>query len=452
MSRGTLHPVSGFSKLSKLGKIRWIAEHFFREPDTVIRELTSYWHHNEEEQRILDGFSENTISNFVLPYGVAPNFRINDRYYVVPMVIEESSVVAAASSAAKFWLERGGFRTEVLGTIKKGQVHFLWKGSREKLQAIFPELETRLRGDSSCHTANMEKRGGGVVAVRLIEMPQVEEGYYQLDVDFQTCDSMGANFINTVLESFAQTLTDFVESHPAFSLEERELRVIMSILSNYTPQCLVRAEVSCPVEELGEFPNGISAASFAEKFDLAVRIARQDPYRATTHNKGIFNGVDAVVIATGNDFRAVEACGHAFAARDGQYRSLSDCRVRDGRFHFWLDIPLALGTVGGLTALHPIARRSLELLGHPDAPTLMQITAAVGLAQNFAALRSLVTTGIQHGHMKMHLQNILQGMGASEKEQCAATVFFADKTVTYQGVREYLEKVRHEAPTFTAKP
>jgi hydroxymethylglutaryl-CoA reductase len=451
MSRDALNPVSGFSKLSKLGKIKWIAEHFFREPEAVIRELTSYWHHNEEQQRIFDGFSENTISNFMLPYGVAPNFRINDRYYVVPMVIEESSVVAAASSAAKFWMERGGFRTEVLGTLKKGQVHFLWKGQRDKLYALFPELEARLRDEAAPHTANMNQRGGGVAAIRLLDMPQVEPGYFQLDVDFQTCDSMGANFINTVLESFAQTLTDFVESHPVFSLPEREVRVIMSILSNYTPQCLVRAEVSCSVEELGVFPNGISAACFAEKFDLAVRIARQDPYRATTHNKGIFNGVDAVVIATGNDFRAVEACGHAFAARDGLYRSLSDCRVENGVFRFWLDLPLALGTVGGLTALHPIARRSLELLGHPDAPTLMQITAAVGLAQNFAALRSLVTTGIQHGHMKMHLQNILQGMGATEQEQGEAVRYFSDKTVTYQGVRDYLGQIRGVAPTFVLK-
>lgn len=447
MNNPAPNPISGFSKLSKLGKIKWIADHFFREPEAVIRELTSYWHHNEEQQKILDGFSENTISNFMLPYGVAPNFRINDQFYVVPMVIEESSVVAAASSAAKFWMERGGFRTTILGTTKKGQVHFIWKGRRDMLYALFPEIEVRLRAEVAPHIANMEKRGGGIAAIRLLDMPQVEPGYYQLDVDLQTCDSMGANFTNTVLESFAQTLTDFIESHPAFTLPEREVRIIMAILSNYTPGCLVRAEVSCPVEDLGSFPNAMSARTFADKFDLAVRIARQDPYRATTHNKGIFNGVDAVVIATGNDFRAVEACGHAYAARDGQYRSLSDCRVEQGQFRFWLDLPLALGTVGGLTALHPIARRSLELLGHPPAETLMQIVAAVGLAQNFAALRSLVTTGIQHGHMKMHLMNILQGMGANEQEKDRANAHFADKTVTYQGVRDYLEQIRGTAPT-----
>jgi len=161
--------------------------------------------------------------------------------------------------------------------------------------------------------------------------------------------------------------------------------------------------------------------------------------------------VDAVVIATGNDFRAVEACGHAFAGRDGQYRSLSDCRIEQGEFHFWMDLPLALGTVGGLTALHPIARRSLELLGNPSAEELMQITAAVGLAQNFAAVRSLVTTGIQHGHMKMHLQNILQVLGASPEERESAGTWFAERPVTYQGVREYLQGIRGAAPTLAPK-
>jgi len=237
-----------------------------------------------------------------------------------------------------------------------------------------------------------------------------------------------------------------------WSDEEREVQVIMSILSNYTPECLVRAEVSCPVNALGSFPNGIDARTFAEKFALAVRIARMDPYRATTHNKGIFNGIDAVVIATGNDFRAVEACGHAYAARDGQYRGLSECRIEDEVFHFWMDIPLALGTVGGLTALHPMARRSLELLGNPTAEELMQIVASVGLAQNFAALRSLVTTGIQQGHMKMHLQNILHSLGASDHEKVSVEGHFSDKVVTYQGVREYLEWIRTQPATFAVKP
>ncbi|GAB4244538.1 MAG: hydroxymethylglutaryl-CoA reductase, degradative [Saprospiraceae bacterium] len=436
--------ITGFSKLSKMGKIRWLVENFFKDPELVMRELMSYWHHDEEQQKLLEGFTENTITNYPMPYCVAPNFLINGRTYVVPMVIEESSVVAAASSAAKFWLERGGIKTEVLGTKKVGQVHFTWPGNLEKLQSVFPELETALRKDAAPITANMEKRGGGIVDIQLVDMSSEEEGYYQLKATFETCDSMGANFINSVLEQFSKTLDQFLASHPVFEEKERDLTIIMAILSNFTPECLVRASVECKIEELGTFAGGMDARTFASKFYKAVRIAHLDPYRATTHNKGIFNGIDAVVLATGNDFRAVEACGHTYAAKDGQYRSLSHCTIDKGVFRFWLEVPLALGTVGGLTSLHPMAKRSLELLGNPSAEELMQVVAAVGLAQNFAALRSLVTTGIQSGHMKMHLTNILIQLGASEKEAAAIREMFRDKTISFTAVREALENLRSE--------
>jgi hydroxymethylglutaryl-CoA reductase len=197
--------------------------------------------------------------------------------------------------------------------------------------------------------------------------------------------------------------------------------------------------VSCPIDQLGSFAEDMSSEEFAERFYTAIKIARLDPYRAVTHNKGIFNGIDAVIIATANDFRAIEACGHAYAARDGQYRSLSDCSVDNGIFHFWLEIPLALGTVGGLTALHPIAKRSLELLDHPSAEELMKVTAATGLAQNFAAVKSLVTTGIQQGHMKMHLANILHHLHATEKESALALEYFKNNKVSFTNVRNFLE-------------
>jgi hydroxymethylglutaryl-CoA reductase len=186
----------------------------------------------------------------------------------------------------------------------------------------------------------------------------------------------------------------------------------------------------------------MDAEALARRFAMAVRIARIDPYRATTHNKGIYNGIDAVVLATGNDFRAIEACGHTYACRDGQYRSLSDCELRDGVFHFELKIPLAMGAVGGLTALHPLARKSLEILGNPSAEELMCITAAVGLAQNFAAVRSLITTGIQQGHMKMHLTNILNHLQATEEEAAAAQFHFQRETVSFSAVRSFLEASR----------
>ncbi|MEM9920591.1 MAG: hydroxymethylglutaryl-CoA reductase, degradative [Bacteroidota bacterium] len=434
--------ISGFSKLSKRGKLRWIVENFFKDPENVMRELMSYWHSNEDQQRILDGFSENTISNFVLPYSVAPNFVVNGKAYAVPMVIEESSVVAAASSAAKFWMNRGGFKAQVIATKKVGQVHFSWKGDYRRLEACFGEMKQQLLLEAAPITRNMENRGGGVLDIQLLDMSHLEEDYYQLKVSFETCDSMGANFINSVLESFSRTLQDFIENYQGFNVKERSVNVIMAILSNYTPECLVRASVECPISELGNFADGMDAETFAEKFCKAVRIAHVDPYRATTHNKGIFNGIDAVVMATGNDFRAVESCGHTYAARDGQYRSLSYCDTSNGIFRFWIDLPIALGTVGGLTSLHPIARRSLELLGNPSAQELMMIIATTGLAQNFAAVKSLVTTGIQKGHMKMHLFNILNHLEASEKEIKEAVVYFKDKVVSFTAVREFLEIFR----------
>lgn len=433
--------ISGFSKLSKRGKLRWIVQNFFTDPEAVAREMKSYWLKNEDQQKVLDGFSENTISNYYLPYGVAPNFVINDRPYAVPMVIEESSVVAAASSAAKYWMNRGGFRAQIINTKKVGQVHFSWKGNIENLRSIFIELDTALRESTLHLTSNMEKRGGGILDIELLDMTDLEPDYYQLRVTFETCDSMGANFINSILEEFGRTLQLFLATHPTFSEQEQEVDIIMAILSNYTPECLVRTWVECPVSELGQFP-GMDAATFADKFAKAIRIACIDPYRATTHNKGIFNGIDAVVLATANDFRAIEACGHAFAARDGQYRSLSNCTVKNGVFKFWMDMPLAVGTVGGLTNLHPVAKRSLELLGNPSAHELMMIIATTGLAQNFAAVRSLVTTGIQQGHMKMHLLNILNHMEASEKETERAITHFETEVVTFTGVRDFLNNIR----------
>ncbi|NNF33302.1 MAG: hydroxymethylglutaryl-CoA reductase, degradative [Saprospiraceae bacterium] len=434
--------ISGFSKLSKRGKIKWVVENFFKDPEHVMKDLISYWHHDEDQQQILDGFSENTISNFPMPYGLAPNFVIDGKTYCVPMVIEESSVVAAASAAAKFWMSRGGFKTEILGTTKVGQVHFKWEGNTSKLYGLFPEIRKVLIENAKPLTVNMENRGGGITGVELIDLTDEEPHLFQIRAQFETVDSMGANFINSVLEQFASSLEQFFLDYPNLSDDERDVLIIMSILSNYTPDCLVRASVECKVEELGKFKGGIDAETFAEKFRTAITIANIDPYRATTHNKGIFNGIDAVVLATGNDFRAIESCGHTFAARDGQYRSLSHCEIKDGVFRFWLDIPLAIGTVGGLTKLHPIAKRSLELLGNPGAEELMRIIATVGLAQNFAAVRSLVTTGIQQGHMKMHLMNVLNHLQATEQEIKEAIVHFSDKVVSFSSVREFLQGLR----------
>ncbi|GLR17810.1 hydroxymethylglutaryl-CoA reductase, degradative [Portibacter lacus] len=433
--------ISGFSKLNKVGKIKWIAETFFKDPEAVIKELKSYWYANEEKQRVLDGFSENTLSNFPMPFGVAPNFMINGKAFTIPMVIEESSVVAAAASAAKYWMTRGGFKTEVLGTTKIGQLHFKWFGDFSKLTSLTSAFRVYLEKHTDDLVVNMRNRGGGLTNLYFKDFDDQIPGVRQLILEFETCDSMGANFINTVLERSSDILYNFILDQESFLPHEKDYDKIMAILSNYTPECLVRASVSCPVSELGNF-GPITGEKLAEKFKDAVDIARIDPYRACTHNKGIYNGIDAVVLATGNDFRAIESCGHTYACRDGQYRSLSFCEIKDGVFNFWMDIPMAVGTVGGLTNLHPIAKRSLEMLGNPGSEELMQIIAATGLAQNFAAVKSLVTTGIQKGHMKMHLMNILNHLNANEQEMNLAIKHFEKNRISFSEVRTYLESKR----------
>ncbi len=433
--------VNGFSKLSKEDKINWLAQNHFANPEIAIQTIKQYWNSNEELQKLHDEFIENTISNYYLPIGVAPNFLINNKTYTIPMAIEESSVVAAASKAAKFWSKRGGFKTTILGTEKIGQVHFNFYGEASKLEQFFLKNKNRFFEDTEFITQNMQKRGGGILDIKLRNQTHKLPNYYQLHVTFNTVDSMGANFINTCLEQFAKTLVSLVQNEESFSETEKDLKIIMSILSNYVPNCVVRAEVSCPIADL-EDKKIPDPKEYAEKFVNAVQIAEVETYRAVTHNKGVMNGIDAVVIATGNDFRAIEAGAHAYAAKDGMYSSLSHAKIEDGIFYFWLDIPLALGTVGGLTSLHPMVKIALEMLGKPSAKELMEIIAVAGLAQNFAALNSLTTTGIQQGHMKMHLMNILNQFQANDLERNAVVKHFENQTVTHAGVVAFLENLR----------
>ncbi|MBN8566402.1 MAG: hydroxymethylglutaryl-CoA reductase, degradative [Flavobacteriales bacterium] len=435
------HEISGFSKLSKNEKIEWIAQQYFSQPEEAVALLKNYWNTDEKLQQLHDEFIENTISNFYLPLGIAPNFNINGKNYTVPMVIEESSVVAAAAKSAKFWSKRGGFKTTVLNTEKIGQVHFIYKGDKSKLVDFFNQTKSKFYEETENITKNMQKRGGGILDIILNDKSAELENYYQLHATFETKDSMGANFINSCLEQFAKTMKHEAHIFESFSEEEKNIEVVMSILSNYVTNCIVRAEVSCTIEELAE-KHIENPKEFAEKFVRAVQIAQIEPYRAVTHNKGIMNGIDAVVLATGNDFRAVEAGAHAYASRDGKYRSLSNASIENGIFTFWLEIPLALGTVGGLTSLHPLVKLNLEILEKPSARELMQIVAAVGLAQNFAALRSLTTKGIQEGHMKMHLNNILNQYHATAEERIKVVEYFKDNTISHASVAGFLEEIR----------
>ena len=427
--------VSGFSKLSKAEKINWlITNHLssYKDAETILKQ---YWNSDQKLQQLHDEFIENTITNYFLPLGIAPNFVINDKIYTIPMTIEESSVVAAASKSAKFWQTRGGFKATVISTNKIGQVHFTYSGSYNDLKDYFNTIKQQLLEDTKSITKNMEKRGGGILDIELRDKTNDLENYYQLHATFETLDAMGANFINSCLEQFAKTFKTEAEQHL-----QLPINIVMSILSNYVPECLVRAEVSCKVEDLAE--KDINPHTFAEKFVQAVNIAEIEPYRAVTHNKGIMNGIDAVVLATGNDFRAVEAGVHAYAAKDGKYSSLTHAKIEDGIFTFWMEIPLALGTVGGLTSLHPLVKLALQILDQPNAKQLMQIVAVAGLAQNFAALRSLTTTGIQEGHMKMHLMNILNQFEATPSEKEQIVNHFKTNVVTHSAVVEAIEKLR----------
>ena len=423
--------ISGFSKLSKEEKIKWIANQYFSTPTEAISLLKNYWNSDEKIQKLHDEFIENTITNFYIPLGVAPNFLINGKYSTIPMAIEESSVVAAAAKAAKFWSTRGGFKAAVLNTEKIGQVHFIYKGEESKLNLFFAQIKNKFFSETESITVNMQKRGGGILDIILKDKTDLLPNYFQLHATFETKDSMGANFINSCLEQFAKTLKEEAQHYDLFTDAEKDIEVVMSILSNYVPNCIVRAEVSCPVADLEEkhIPN---PKEFAAKFVQAIQIAEVEPYRAVTHNKGIMNGVDAVVLATVNDFRAVEAGIHAYAARTGKYSSLT----------FWLEIPLALGTIGGLTSLHPLVKLSLEMLEKPSAKELMQYVAVAGLAQNFAALRSLTTTGIQEGHMKMHLNNIINQFEANNEERILIHKYFKKNTVSHSAVVTYIENLR----------
>ena len=433
--------IAGFSKLTKEEKINWIANEYFANPTEAVATIKQYWNSNTKLQQLHDEFIENTISNFYLPMGIAPNFLINNKYYSVPMVIEESSVVAAAAKSAKFWSTRGGFKATVLNTEKIGQVHFLFKGNPDKLQQFFNTIKENLIASTESITKNMQKRGGGIISLELRNKTAELENYFQLHATFETKDSMGANFINSCLEQLAKTLKEQAQSYTDFNEAEKNITIVMSILSNYVPNCIVRAEVSCKVEELAE-KKIENPQEFAEKLIQAVRIAEIEPFRAVTHNKGIMNGVDSVVLATGNDFRAVEAGVHAYASRNGQYSSLSHAKIENGIFTFWMEIPLALGTVGGLTSLHPLVKIALEILGKPSTKELMQVVAVVGLSQNFAALRSLTTTGIQEGHMKMHINNILNQYQTSAEERKSIKAHFENNTISHSAVVSFIENIR----------
>ncbi len=431
--------IRGFSKLTEEEKRSFIAAQC-ADPVQAEDRLERFLMEDENERIQFLELSENTVSSFHTPYGIAPNLRVNGKVYHVPMAIEESSVVAAASHSARFWAERGGFRVTRLSTVKVGHVYFRWFGEPSYLFERWHQLKLFLLERLKKVTGSMERRGGGLLSLELSDQTGSVEHLYKLELKVETVNSMGANFVNTCLEDMAEALDLYFAVDPG---QEKIMQVSMAILSNYTTECTVSVEASCDVEHLLPISGKLPVEVLADKLCLAYRIAREDPSRAVTHNKGIMNGVDAVLMATGNDYRAAEAAAHAFAARDGQYRSLSTCSLDGTTLTIALTLPLALGTVGGITNLHPLARLSLEILGNPSARDLMGIVASLGLASNFAAVRSLVTTGIQKGHMRLHLSNILNMLNVSNGQREAAEVYFSDRKVSFNAVKHFLHELNH---------
>ncbi|MCK9413222.1 MAG: hydroxymethylglutaryl-CoA reductase [Prolixibacteraceae bacterium] len=430
---------AGFSKLDRLQRINYIVEN--RSLSTDEREsFDDYCAPDSAQQVLFNDMIENYIGNFPVPMGIVPHILINGESLMVPFVTEESSVVASAAKAAKYWITRGGFKAVVTSMTKKGQVHFTWNGDSDIISNIFPEIRQRIFQSTNKLTRKMRQRGGGITEIQLLNKTAELPDYYQIDVSFETADAMGANFINSCLESIASVLPNI----PELNFGNHQVGIIMSILSNYTPDCIVRCYVECPVKNLTDWNKELKGYAFAAKFKLAVDIANLDISRAVTHNKGIMNGVDAVLMATGNDSRATAASVHAYASREGRYKGLSTVRVTDEMFRYELELPLAIGSVGGISKIHPVVQQTMAIMNYPDAGKLMMIAAASGLANNFAAIASLITSGIQAGHMKMHLSNILNQLQVNRLDRERAINRFNGSHVSYAEVEDYICQLKGE--------
>ena len=430
--------IIGFSKLSREEKIDWLSEKMFDDSNQVISILDNYLNSNKDTQAIHDSFSENSISNFYLPYSLSPNFLINNKNYTIPIVTEESSVVAALSNASKFWFDKGGFKSKVKSFTKRGHIYLSFDGDKEALKEFINKNKAEILKSTDNITKNMKKRGGGISAINIIDKTSDLKNYFQLSIDFDTSVSMGANFINSCLEAMSKKIDELSKQYDYFVKSGNSINIIMSILSNYTPDCIVEAYAECDIKDLVDI-NGIESDEFAKKMKYAFDIAKIDISRAVTHNKGIMNGIDAILIATGNDFRAVEAGIHSYASSNSKYESLSECTILDNKFRISIKIPLSVGTVGGITDLHPLVKLSLQILGNPSSRDLMSIIACVGLAQNFAAVKSLITSGIQQGHMKMHLINLLIKNKANKDQIKRAKKYFLDKEINNSSVSEFIK-------------
>ena len=379
-----------------------------------------------------DNMIENAVGVHALPLGIATNFLVNGEDYLVPMAIEEPSVVAAVSNAARLFRAGGGFNTSSDEPIMIGQVQVLDLADVYVAAGAVMARKAALMDAVNAIGGSIIKSGGGAVDIQVRPMPHTPVGAMLIvHLLYDTRDAMGANAVNTAVEHIAPQIEAITGG-----------RVNLRILSNLTDRRRARADGRIPQSELAT--DTLSGEAVVRAIVEAAALAEVDPYRAATHNKGVMNGIDAVVIATGNDWRAVEAGAHAYAARSGQYTSLTHWwQDENGDLCGTLEMPLAVGTVGGATRVHPTAQIALKLMNIQSARQLAEIIAAVGLAQNVAALRALATEGIQHGHMQMHARQIAVAAGAPpELVALVVAQMIAEKNIRPERARAILEKLR----------
>ncbi|MGB3716282.1 MAG: hydroxymethylglutaryl-CoA reductase, degradative [Candidatus Promineifilaceae bacterium] len=394
----------------------------------------------EDEQRMLvdkglqssqaNMMIENVLGTYELPLGIACNFLINGRDYLVPMTVEEPSVLAAVSNSAKVVREGGGFFTEATSPVMIGQIQILDVVDFEAASSALMAHKDELIHTANCCDKVIVGLGGGARDIEVRQFPVSPVGpMLVLHLYYDVRDAMGANTINTALESMAPRVAELSGG-----------RTGLRILSNLADRRTATARCTIPSEALGSF--GVSGTSVARLIEEANAFAVVDPYRAATHNKGIMNGIDAVCIATGNDWRAIEAGAHTYAARNGRYASLTDWHVDDnGDLFGELTLPMAVGIVGGATKVHPTARVSLKILGVESASELAQVMAAVGLAQNLAAIRALATVGIQKGHMRLHARQVAMAAGATDsRAEEIADQMVAEKYIHITRAQEILDE------------
>jgi len=418
---------NGFSKKSYQERLELLQAQALLSPEKQV----SLEQDEQISVTVADQLSENVVGTFSLPYSLVPEVLVNGQEYTVPYVTEEPSVVAAASYASKIIKRAGGFTAQVHERRMIGQVALYQVANLEQAQEKIASKKSELLELANQAYPSIVKRGGGARDLR-VEKIKGETDFLVVYLHVDTQEAMGANMLNTMLEALKPVLEELSQGQS-----------LMGILSNYATDSLVTASCRIAFRYLSRQKD--QGREIAEKIALASQFAQADPYRATTHNKGIFNGIDAILIATGNDWRAIEAGAHAFASRDGHYQGLSSWRLdlETEELVGEMTLPMPVATKGGSIGLNPRVALSHELLGNPSAKELAQIIVSIGLAQNFAALKALVSTGIQQGHMKLQAKSLALLAGASESEVAPLVErLIADKIFNLETAQRYLENLR----------